>query len=588
MSIAESLSGTRKVYALRESKIALAFGGTLTAAILSALVVWTYVSRNAALDEWQLIAKSISSSTADQVSQSLRAAELVLKSIDDTVNQTELRNAGDVRSAFGNYATFESIRERALVVPQVDVATITDNTGKVINFTRSFPPPPINLSDRDYFRAFASQPDLKNFLSVPVRNRGTGTWTFYIVRPIRSVANEFLGTLLTGLHVDFFCQMFSKFAISPAVSISLLRQDGVLIARHPVQEELLGQSFANMPVFRELVAAGRFGESTVTDVPRLSSGLRELRIMSPAKVENYPLFVNVTIGHDLIFANWYVTAMWVGSTTLPLVLIVLFLTHRTAILLYAQHTALQRLSDERQRADKASMELFRLSRLSTMQEMSSAIAHELNQPLSATANYLSVALIHLGAAASHDHLRRSQVLERAQEQVLRAGDIIRRLRDFISRGKSDQVQVEVVKIVSAAVGFSLIQDQHPEIKLVLHHDAPHSLVRVDSLQVQQVLINLIRNATEALSSQTDKKLTIRTDMIADSFVEFTVTDNGPGMAPEVRERVFQPFNSGKDKGMGVGLSICRTIVEAHGGTISCAAVATGGVEFRFTLPLAKD
>lgn len=450
MSIAESFARNKKVYALRESKIALGFGGALTVAILSALLVWTYVSRNAALAEWQLIAKSLSNSTAEQVSQSLRAAELVLKSIDESVNQTELRTADDVRIEFSNLATFALIRERALVVPQVDVAAITDNTGNVINFTRSFPPPPINLPDRDHFRAFASQPNLQNFLSVPVRNRGTGEWTFYIVRPIRSGGNDFLGTLLTGLHVDFYRHIFSKAAISPAMSISLLREDGVLLARHPVKEELLGQSYAGIPVYQGLIATRRFGEPTVTDVPLRSNGkaLQELRIMSPAKVENYPLFVNVTIRQDLIFANWYVTAMWVGGTTLPLVLIVLFLTHRTAILLYAQHSALQRLSSERQRADKAGMELFRLSRLSTMQEMSSAIAHELNQPLSATANYLSVALIHLGAAGTHDRLRKSQVLERAQEQVLRAGNIIRRLRDFISQGKSDRAQVEVAQIVA--------------------------------------------------------------------------------------------------------------------------------------------
>jgi C4-dicarboxylate-specific signal transduction histidine kinase len=365
----------------------------------------------------------------------------------------------------------------------------------------------------------------------------------------------------------------------------MIRGDGIMIARYPERPEFLGKSFSNQPVFKQLVDVGKLGEAVIVNGKRLTSGEDELRIVAPSQVEGFPVIVNVTIGAALALARWRETVLLVFGLTMPLLLVVLFMTHRTAILLYAQHRALTRVSEEKERADKAGGELVRMSRLSTMQEMSSAIAHELNQPLSATANYLSVATMQLGTAGGLDSMRQAEVLDKAQDQVHRAGEIIRRLRNFISRGKSEEEEVSIDAIVDAAISFSLIRDQYPGLRLsVLLPSRPVLYVRVDALQIQQVLMNLIRNAAEAMSEQSDRQLTIAAKPFTPSLVEVCVRDNGPGMPEQVRSRIFQPFNSGKADGMGVGLSICRTIVEAHGGSISVESVAAGGTEFRFTLP----
>ena len=589
MKLPGHLTALRDTYSLRQARIVALLGALLALLLVVSLLVWGSLSRDAALREWQLIAQSLSRALSQEVSQSLRTADLVLKSIADRVEQAGLERPEQVAPAFNNQATFETIRNRALVAPQVDVATITDQQGDVVNFTRSFPPPRINLSDRDYFRALGSNASLTSFLSIPVQNRGTGTWTFYIARPIRTSTGAFLGALLTGLHSGYYAKLFETAAISGDMAVSLFRTDGFLLARYPIKEEFLGKSFAQRPVFKTLVDHGRLGETMLTDEPRMTSGgERELRIIAPSAVPGYPLLVSVTIGTDLIFARWRTTALWVGITVSTLLLIILSLTHVTARLLHGQAKAMLDLSHEKQRADSAAGELLRLSRLSTMQEMSSAIAHELNQPLAATANYLSVAAMRVNAAGGGDSTRQSEALDKAQQQVQRAGEIIRRLRNFISRGKSDESRADICGIIESAVSFSLVRDQHADIELTLPKATKPLYVRVDSIQIQQVLMNLIRNAVEAMEHQSDKRLTIAARTVEGGKVEVSVGDNGPGLPAEIREQVFHPFNTTKAKGMGVGLSICRTIVEAHGGTIRVDDRDGGGTTFRFTLPMMPE
>ena len=589
MKLVGKLTELRSIYSLRETKVAALLGALFALLILVILLTWGSLSRDATLREWEAIAQSMARTLAQEVSQSLRTADLVLKSIGDQVQQAGLQRPEQVPDVFHNRATFDTIRNRALVAPQVDVATITDKDGNVVNFTRSWPPPPINLSDRDYFKALISNANLNSFLSIPVQNRGTGSWTFYFARPIRAPDGSYLGALLTGLHSAYYSRLFESAAISSDMSVSLFRTDGFLLARYPVKEEFLGKSFAERPVFTTLVNRGDVGKTMITSEPRMTSGgQKELRIIAPSSVPGYPLLVSVTIGADLVFAGWQNAAFWVGVTVSTLLLIILFLTHIAAKLLYAQALALRDLSHEKQRADSAAGELLRLSRLSTMQEMSSAIAHELNQPLAATANYLSVAAMRLNAAGGSDWARQSEVLDKAQQQVQRAGEIIRRLRNFISRGKSEESRADIYGIIESAISFSLVRDQHADIALTCPKTTQQLYVQVDSIQIQQVLMNLIRNAVEAMENQSDKRLTIAARTVEGGKVEVSVGDNGPGLPAEIREQVFHPFNTTKAKGMGVGLSICRTIVEAHGGTIRVDDRDGGGTTFRFTLPMMPE
>jgi len=230
-------------------------------------------------------------------------------------------------------------------------------------------------------------------------------------------------------------------------------------------------------------------------------------------------------------------------------------------------------------------ELMHMTRLTSMGQLSSALAHELNQPLTATLNYLNAARrgIDKGTGNLPD------LLEKASRQVERAGQIIRRLRDFVEKRETSRSIEDVNALTKDAIVLGLVGTAHLGVKLNTRLEANPPHVLVDRVQVQQVLINLMRNAVEAMQDSRVRNLDIATESSDDAFATVSVVDTGTGVPPEIAEKLFQPFISGKSSGMGVGLAISRSIIEAHGGRLWMSPNEGGGTAFRFTLPLqSKD
>jgi two-component system sensor kinase FixL len=226
------------------------------------------------------------------------------------------------------------------------------------------------------------------------------------------------------------------------------------------------------------------------------------------------------------------------------------------------------------------------ARVTALGAMAAGLAHELNQPLSAVTNYASAArlLVENAPEQSPWLMRLDHMLDRVETQAQRAGDIVRRLRDFISGADRSLGMVEVAPLVADAI--TLFADagttQRP-ITMEVAEDC-HSVFG-DRQQLLQVLSNLLRNAIEAVAEQTAGEVRIAARSIEDGMVEISVSDNGPGLAPGLAERLFEPFQTTKTGGLGIGLAICRTIVEVHGGKISAESAAGGvGTVFRVALP----
>jgi two-component system sensor kinase FixL len=235
------------------------------------------------------------------------------------------------------------------------------------------------------------------------------------------------------------------------------------------------------------------------------------------------------------------------------------------------------------RLQELQSELVHISRLTALGEMASALAHELNQPLSAMANYLkgSRRLLEGRSDAQTETVRNA--LDKAAEQSVRAGQIIRRLRDFVARGESEMRVESIVKLVEEASALALVGAKERAVWARYQFDRGHDLVLADRVQIQQVLLNLIRNAVEAMEECDRRELLVSTEPIAEDMIVVSVADTGSGIAPDVAAQLFQPFITSKIQGMGIGLSISRTIVEAHGGKIWATENPGGGTIFRFSL-----
>ena len=245
---------------------------------------------------------------------------------------------------------------------------------------------------------------------------------------------------------------------------------------------------------------------------------------------------------------------------------------------------------ERQRAEaelkRMQSELIQVSRSSAMGAMASTLAHELNQPLTAIASYVRGGLRLLdGPEANVPEVRAA--LEAAEAGALKAGQIVRGLRELVSRRSANMRAQDLGRIVDDANVLAFVDGPAQRVTHDVEIEPAARWVEADSIQIQQVLINLIRNAIQAMAASPRREIVIGARAAGDGMVEVSVADTGEGLSGEARAGLFSAFRSSKQEGMGIGLSISRTIVEAHGGRIWAEDRPGGGAVFRFTLPAAK-
>ena len=245
-------------------------------------------------------------------------------------------------------------------------------------------------------------------------------------------------------------------------------------------------------------------------------------------------------------------------------------------------TAKKRAEEEMQRHH---LEIAHVIRLSTAGEMASGMAHELNQPLTALVSYCGTALSLLQSLPEPQQQLR-EILECASEQAHRAGRIIRHLRDFVSKDDNSQQSIELDQLIKD-LNFLLSSElQNATVKLDYHLQGQGCHTLVNKVQIEQVLINLVRNSVEAMQAARtlDGRVIVETRQLKDGSIEVTVADNGPGIGADIKDTMFNPFQTSKTSGMGMGLSISRSIIEAHGGSLWADEHHRQGALFRFSLP----
>jgi len=245
---------------------------------------------------------------------------------------------------------------------------------------------------------------------------------------------------------------------------------------------------------------------------------------------------------------------------------------------------------EEQRLSELSAELAHISRQGAMSELAADLAHELNQPLSATANFIAAARMLTEQGGGGERV--ADLLQMAEEQTQRSGDIIRRLRDFLAKRDIEMRPESLADVIGDAVALVFFGSGHMEIELSYDLDPASDTIFADRVQIQQVLVNLLRNAVEVLrgvGAGHPRQITIRSRSTDDDMVELAIIDTGPGIPDALSEQLYARFSTTKTgTAMGIGLSISRRIVEAHGGALTAENQPDGGAAFRFTLPVFKE
>lgn len=236
------------------------------------------------------------------------------------------------------------------------------------------------------------------------------------------------------------------------------------------------------------------------------------------------------------------------------------------------------------RLQELQSELSHVSRVSEMGQMASVLAHEVNQPLTAAANYLRTAKVILGKGGSQERL--AEAIDKGLGQVTRATEILRHLRDFVKKSQTEQSAENLPKLIDEASALALLGAKERGVKVELYAPSELPAVYIDKVQIQQVVVNLMRNAVEAMEGCARRELRVEAAITTSNMVRVSVIDTGPGIAPQIREKLFQPFVTSKQQGMGVGLSICRSIVRGQGGELTVEDNPEGGTIFSFTVPAA--
>jgi two-component system, LuxR family, sensor kinase FixL len=241
-----------------------------------------------------------------------------------------------------------------------------------------------------------------------------------------------------------------------------------------------------------------------------------------------------------------------------------------------------------QRVHELQEELIHASRLASLGEITSMVAHEVNQPLSASGTYLEVAREFLTSGPVENHARGLKAIEQAAAQIRRVGDTVRRIKEFARKKALELADEDINRIIEEANAIASVGSKAKSIRTTFDLSTAKPLARVDRIQIQQVVMNLVRNAIEAMTDQERRELVLKSDINAVGQVEISVFDSGPGVSEIAAKYLFTPFMTTKKEGTGLGLAICRTIVEAHGGELWTEKSPLGGAAFKFTLPANAD
>jgi signal transduction histidine kinase/DNA-binding NarL/FixJ family response regulator len=318
----------------------------------AALTIWD--ARRTEIKEWRSTLANVSTTLAAHARQSFNAADLVLRGVADRVEDANVYSETDFRRVMASPVTFEALVQRSAGVPQIQLVAIVGADGTVLNSTTSYPPPVINVADRDYFKALMSGQATGMFLGAPAPSRSKGDWVFFLARAITNSAGHPIGVVLAALRVDYFAKFYQEINVGEDSAISLFRRDGILLARAPAANAYLGTSFRQQPAFTEGIDKGQSRTVVATSQAMLIGAQGKVRrIVAPTALNDFPLVVSVTATENMALVTWRNEAQSIAVGTGLIGLVILGLTLLVARLLAQQDRAVRALAAAKQQAEDA-------------------------------------------------------------------------------------------------------------------------------------------------------------------------------------------------------------------------------------------
>jgi PAS domain S-box-containing protein len=298
-----------KLTSTRTSSLAFLLGILLilTIGIVAAGSIW--VLRERAVGDWSSQVANLTTILAENTSQQMTTAVLALDSMTEQVQAYPNLDQHSLRSQMANHAIFNTLIEKTKSSPQIDVMAIVAANGDVINFSRSYPVPHINLAERDYFLAHMANPALGFFISQPVRNKGNGKWVFYMSHRLNDAHGEFIGLVLVGISTDYYTNFYRYVSLSGQASIILLRDDFTVLARWPTVENMIGKTNLTGTTHHIIHNLKLDKGVAIISAPRQSKdGKQSTRMGSAQRVKNFPLIVSYILDEEFYLADWRKTA----------------------------------------------------------------------------------------------------------------------------------------------------------------------------------------------------------------------------------------------------------------------------------------
>ena len=601
--------------------VIIASGVALGLLIVAIAIAASFYLKFNAESDWKKQTDNISLTLSEHAAQTFISAEVALKSIYSALPQSSLTSEAALKQYASQKAVHLLLAEKISSNPLIDVASIALVDGSVANFSRSYPPPSINLSERDYFQWLRDHPEAKIYFSIPVKNKGTGKWVFYVAKRLQSPNGDFIGTLQIGVSAENFSEFYKKVIsnLGDGASVALYRDDFSLMTSYPFKEDLVGKQILTSSTKKLMSEQGI--DHVVAEVSSqrvIQDGLSEVRIVAPRRVANFPFIVTPVVADTIYLKTWLraLYSIWLIAI-LNLILLFIFIKmilnrnqqiHNELIQISKTESALRESqkiienqnfeldSKVRERTLELEKNQIRLQESNLLLENANRhkseflanMSHELRTPLNSIIGFSELLKEKIFGDINPKQTEYVKNIYNSGKHLL---DLINDILD-LSKIESGEVNVfreifSLNKAIQSCVAIVSERVKKNKLKLHVYISEGENLIYADERKMKQILLNLLTNAVKFTPE--GGEIVVQAES-TEAGIQVMVKDSGIGIDPKDQEKIFEEFKqvennyTRKLEGTGLGLAIVKRLIDLQNGWLKLDSALGEGSSFTFFIP----